>query len=626
MNGVADWANKEPSSLLLKLVVSVTTFIGQAPFISTTNELTEYMFPLISTYVMDAHPAIVEIGITALSTVVQRLPTMVAAEYLSVMVHGVLSSFTCSLIDMDNSSSRPGSILRAVNRVLPLLEEQSMNSFAQKCLQLPTLPSPTSETPEELTSSSSFAKSHKELLMFLSVLRYLFLDSLPTCQHMATLYTTLLPQLIESLSNNTLIQTTTNVSNSTTGNAPSIYHVPSLSTVRLTLDTIQRLTSFQTVFEQHVDPRKQSLMMSSLWTVGRSLLPFLAKQIKQIQKQNYDSANVALIALIEATLTSSIGMLSTSMVLKHCPSSTAVLGLIKQVGNTMNGGKNGGGACLSSTKLNLGYYIYRILNEMHLQTMVWYENIKKKKKRKGNSGTSSSTTTTSAKDNKKHAWNVQLNKALRIIIEQLVSDTGIHDVAGSSSSSQLAKEESWALFHCGLNVARASMYVLDIDDVTKTVVPDYLLEYVTSFISGTSMELKQQPQQPLQRLSEDVLQVDERILMQRTTTNASGSNSHYQHPLLTSLASSKIRKASSENDGGVGMVQRRPSKRPRLDPTLTSALPMKLNNLLHDVRDGLEEIHEFVAKGNVTSAAAQNQLQQCVGKLQTLVGQLHDAK
>jgi hypothetical protein len=72
MNGVADWENNEPSSLLLKTLVSVVTFVGHAPFSSTTNELTHYMYPLIATYLLDGHPAVVEIGATALSALVQR--------------------------------------------------------------------------------------------------------------------------------------------------------------------------------------------------------------------------------------------------------------------------------------------------------------------------------------------------------------------------------------------------------------------------------------------------------------------------------------------------------------------------------------------------------------------------
>ena len=72
MHGVADWENNEPSSLLLKIIVSIVTFIGQSPFLPTTNELSHYMYPLITTYLMDPHPAVVEIGITALSSLVQR--------------------------------------------------------------------------------------------------------------------------------------------------------------------------------------------------------------------------------------------------------------------------------------------------------------------------------------------------------------------------------------------------------------------------------------------------------------------------------------------------------------------------------------------------------------------------
>ena len=544
---------------------------------------------------------------TLLTISMHRLPPNEASDYLSAMVQGVLSSLSCSLIDVENPSSSTGSILRAVNRALPLLTEQGMNAFCEKCLIVPSIATTTTTTDND----------NDEMFKFLAVLRYLFLDSLPQCQHLKHLYTKLLTALVTSLTNNTLLRTTTNLSNTTSSNVPKLFHIPSLSRVRLTIDIIQRLTSFPHILNQNLNQTKQTFVMKQLWGVGSVLLPFLAKEkrngsgaggVQQQQQQQH--------ALVEATLTSAIGMYSTSVVLKQCPSGQVIGSIIKQIGNQMKAMH-----CLSTTKLSLGYCVFRILNEMNLQSMTWYEMVKKPK---------SSSSRTSGRSNKRTVWNVQFNKALRVVVEELVKEANVLPSGGSSHPNP----KNWALFHCGLNVGRACMYVLDIDDVTSTIVPTELLEYVMAYMDGTSKPRHLQHS----KLSEDVLQTDQRILVQHNGNNSSGSSSSssssiissstasYQHPLLTSVAAlSKIRKAKDE------MVEdRRPTKRARLDPRLTSALPMQLNNMLHQVRDGLVDLQEYVLNdkrgaGNHVlgqETTAKQQWTQCVGQLQTILSSI----
>jgi hypothetical protein len=506
---------------------------------------------------------------------------MIGSNYLCALVSSVLESFSLSLVNMDNESSPTGSILRAVNRVLPLLNEEGMNHFSQKCLPIPSI--------------KNNSDINLELFQFSIVIKYLFLDSVPKCSHTTTIYTHFLPTLIQALSNNTMIRTTTNLSNTTINNTPKICHIKSLSSIRLAFDIIQRLFTFKQMFELSINSRKQSLLLKQLWDLGRILLPYLSKALPTHQQQQQQT-----LALVEATLSSTIGMYCTSVALKHCPSANVILSIMKQIGNLMK-------LKTCTIKLHLGHYVYRILNEMYLSNMTWYNNVKQL----NNTGTSSDD---NRNNNKRAQFNTSLNVALRVIIEQLVKHYNVNseqlnDKDGGNTSSN----SNWALFHCALNVARASMFVLDIDDITSTVLPPYLLEYVTAYMSGTSISSCSSSS-----LSEDMLKADETILVNSTSNN---NNNIMQHPLLTSslsLSSSKVRKPDENS-----LHEQRPSKRPKFASSITRSLPMQLNNMIHTVRDGLEDIRDYVNnENNLNTIVEKEQFQQCVNKLQMILSNI----
>jgi len=167
------------------------------------------------------------------------------------------------------------------------------------------------------------------------------------------------------------------------------------------------------------------------------------------------------------------------------------------------------------------------------------------------------------------------------------------------------------------------MYVLDTGKDPTIIMPVAHVPHLIQYMAGEST---------LQGnngtfLSEDVLRQDERVLIEMNQTSVLSDD----HPLVTSL--SRVRKADSSQINVVERMERRPSKRPRLNPSMTSALPSAVKDMVHVVRDGLEDLKEFVTSGKLqgfepaeATATVQNQLQQCVTTLRLLLDDIGEKK
>ena len=650
--GVQNWEGKEPSSLLLKTLGSVVHFVAHASLTntistssstSTSTNTSITMMEIISSLLTDEHPAVVEIGTTMLSAMIHRLPTQVsAADHLSSIVSAVLVSSDPEDIQYD-ATSIPSAVLRAVDRALPMLNEQGMNVFARQSLRLPQV---VGTTTNNTTTSRTH---HEELCRFASTLRHVTLDSVVSCVHVTSIYTKYLPTLVQSLTNNTVI--ITKRSSSKGRNSNKIEHIPSLSSLRLTLDILQRLTSQRTVWDRSIGKDLERTLTTTLWDLGNMILSFLSRSLQSLHSNNESiGQHLQQKNLIETTLSSAIGLYTTTIMLRNCQSSKIVIGLLKQIGKLLAADGN----VSDGTKVRLACHTDRALRDIPLQNMEWY--------------------TTSKTDVE---WMSEFFNTLKTIINCLCGDEEIQNPkknqkssrrggfnsAASSSSSTLSstslssssvtlssaakrRSTSWVLFHCGLNIARASMFVMDNGVDPSKILSTKNIPFLIAYLAGESKPHNNNNGNTVDTvdddttmfLAEDVLRMDEHVLVQMQQTNALAGEHSLMSLSSKNVSFNKVRKANDGdgNDGGGGsggggsghaITERRPSKRPRLNPNMTSALPATLNDMVHVVRDGLVDMQEYInSKQGIadmfseqSKGSTNNQLSKCVSTLQTLL-------
>ena len=622
--GVADWKNSEPTSVLLKLLGSIITFVATSPFDDQTDELCVHAMSTTLALLVDTHPAVAEIGATMLSCLVRRLSPPSTVALLSAIVTAVSSSFIHTSEAMLNSTSSSFSSLRAVQRSLSLLDEHEMNSFAQQCLKIPTLP-PTAKNhhhhgdQSSFSSSSSSSSSCRELSSFLCVLQFVPMDSVAPCEHIAKLYTSFLPALVQSLFS---LVSTAAVIGGTTKSA--ITYVPSLSTLRLSLCIVRRLTSHQGCCAKYMNSASKQLV-KKLWEFSKYILPLLVKNLRAAQEEKIpatttDDDNKSKILwlqeqrqkllLLQTTISDVLGMLSTPVVLRSCPSAIVLLVLLRQMGQLMSGT-----LLLPSTKVLFGGHARLMLDVLSKRDTTWFEH-----------------------GRKDETLSTNVHKAVRSIVEKLVGD----GVGGGRDGGGGANDDDWTMFHCGLDVARSGLFALDMPDQTS-ISPAFLLPYLEAHIAGTSIprrwrllaEKKKKGSEEgsskedgssggssLHSLSEDVLRLDESILLSTTTTGSEGppaatasDDDISHHLLLSSSNSSRTRKL--EEMSGVQQAER-VSKRPRQNENLTTnALDVDMSVALQLVSGGLMDVQDLVnqRRKRKSTRNSQHQLEACVAEL-----------
>jgi hypothetical protein len=372
-------------------------------------------------------------------------------------------------------------------------------------------------------------------------------------------------------------------------------------------------------------------LVKKLWEFSKYILPLLVKNLRAAQEEKIpamttDDDNKSKILwlqeqrqkllLLQITISDVLGMLSTPVVLRSCPSAIVLLVLLRQMGQLMSGT-----LFLPSTKVLFGGHARRMLDVLSKRDTTWFEH-----------------------GRKDETLSINVHKAVRSIVDKLVGVGGGGDGGGGGSDGGGgANDDDWTMFHCGLDVARSGLFALDLPDQTS-IAPAFLLPYLEAHIAGTSIprhwqllaEKKKKGSEEgsskedgssgvgssLHSLSEDVLRLDESILRSTTTTGSEGppaatasDDDISHHLLLSSSNSSRSRKL--EEMSGVQQAER-VLKRPRQNENLTTnALDVDMSVALQLVSGGLMDVQDLINKRRKRKSTrnSQHQLEACVVEL-----------